>query len=248
VGAKGGRVSGQLALGKPAGFGDFVLGRRLAVIDALGPFRGGRLLDVGCGNGAQTLRMLDRFEAVVGLDVVPAHLETLQHSLPPGANCSTALYDGGAMPFADASFAAALSIETLEHVADEARTLAEIYRVLAPGGVLVLSVPNKWWVFETHGARLPLLPWNRVPFFSWLPPALHRRWARARIYRRRDIVQSLRAAGFAVEGVRYLTAPMDAARPRWLGSFLRHTLFAGASTPVPVLATSIFVRARRPRT
>jgi ubiquinone/menaquinone biosynthesis C-methylase UbiE len=239
-------MTGRVALGKPAGFGDFVLGRRLELIEELGPFHGRSLLDVGCGNGAQTLRLLDRFEEVVGLDIVPAHLETLQRHLPPAARCRTVLYDGGRMPFPDASFEAALSIETLEHVDDEAATLAEIHRVLAPGGVFVLSVPNKWWIFEAHGARLPLLPWNRVPFFSWLPSPIHRRWAKARIYTRAGIVQILRAAGFEVEAVRYLMAPMDAARPPWLAGLLRRTLFAGTSTRLPILSTSIFVRARRP--
>jgi hypothetical protein len=85
-----------------------------------------------------------------------------------------------------------------------------------------------------------------VPFFSWLPSPIHRRWAKARIYTRAGIVQLLRAAGFEVEGVRYLMAPMDAARPPWLAGLLRRTLFAGASTRLPLLSTSIFVRARRP--
>jgi ubiquinone/menaquinone biosynthesis C-methylase UbiE len=239
-------MSAPVSLGKPASYGDFVLERRVELIDAMGPFRGGRLLDVGCGNGAQTLRLLDRFDEVVAIDVVPEHLETLSANLPPGARCRTVLYDGGRMPFADASFDAVLSIETLEHVADEDRTLAEMHRVLVPGGTLVVSVPNKWWIFETHGAKLPLLPWNRVPFFSWLPRRLHSRWARARIYTRGDIVRRLERAGFAVEAVRYLKAPMDAARPAALGRWLRATLFAGASTHVAFLSTSIFVRARHP--
>jgi ubiquinone/menaquinone biosynthesis C-methylase UbiE len=163
----------------------------------------------------------------------------------PGRHITTRLYDGDRMPFEGASFDAAVSIETLEHVTDEARTLDEIHRVLRPGGVLVLSVPNKWWVFETHGARLPLLPWNRVPFFSWLPGPLHRRWARARIYTRGGIETLLRRHGFVIESSRYLAAPMDAARPESLARLLRATLFRGPGTRLPILATSIFVRARR---
>jgi len=238
-------VSVRVSTGKPADYGDFVLGRRLELIDAMGGMRGRRLLDVGCGNGAQTLRVLDRFAEVVGLDVIPAHLQVLEQNLPPGARCSTVAYDGGRMPFPDAAFDTALSIETLEHVEDEAQTLREIHRVLQPGGLLILSVPNKWWLFETHGARLPLLHWNRVPFFSWLPGPLHRRWAKARIYTRGGIVKLIAEHGFRVEATRYLTAPMDAARPPWLADLLRRTFFAGHSTPFPMLSTSIFVRARR---
>ena len=239
---------GVPALGKPASYGDFVLGRRLQLIDEMGPFHGGRLLDVGCGNGAQTVRLLDRFAEVVGLDVVPAHLTEFETYLVRQgvAHCRTVLYDGGTMPFDDASFDAVLSIETLEHVASEAGTLAEIRRVLRRGGTLVVSVPHKWWIFETHGANLPLLPWNRVPFFSWLPRPLHSRWARARIYTRGQAVSLLRGAGFEVLASRYLTAPMDVVQNAGLATFLRRTLFSGASTHVPVLSTSVFVMARRP--
>lgn len=235
----------RVSTGKPADYGDFVLSRRLELIDAIGGMKGRRLLDVGCGNGAQTLRMLDRFAEVVGLDVVPEHLQVLEQNLPAGAHCRTVSYDGGRMPFPDASFDAVLSIETLEHVEDESQTLREIHRVLEPGGLLILSVPNKWWLFETHGARLPLLRWNRVPFFSWLPGPLHRRWAKARIYTRGGIVKLIAEHGFRIETSRYLTAPMDAARPPALAALLRRTLFAGHSTPFPTLSTSIFVRARR---
>lgn len=235
------------ALGKPASYGDFVLGRRVQLIDEMGPFRSGRLLDVGCGNGAQTVRLLDRFQEVVGLDVVAAHLTEFEtYLLGQGvSNCRTVLYDGGAMPFDDASFDAVLCIETLEHVASESNTLAEIRRVLRPGGTLIVSVPHKWWIFETHGANLPLLPWNRVPFFSWLPRPLHSRWARARIYTRRQAVTLVRGAGFEIHTSRYLTAPMDVVKNAVLAGFLRSTLFAGAGTHLPLLSTSVFVMATR---
>jgi ubiquinone/menaquinone biosynthesis C-methylase UbiE len=224
-----------------------VLERRVRLVDSMGTFGGGRLLDIGCGNGAQTVRWLDRFDAVVGLDVVAEHLHVFDAVLAttPGQACTTRLYDGDRMPFEAASFDAAVSIETLEHVADEARTLREVHRVLRPGGLLMISVPNKWWIFETHGARLPLLPWNRVPFFSWLPAPLHQRWARARIYTRSGIEALLRRHGFEVESSRYLAAPMDAARPAALARLLRATVFRGPATRWPILSTSIFVRARR---
>jgi ubiquinone/menaquinone biosynthesis C-methylase UbiE len=235
------------ALGKPASYGDVVIGRRMQLIDAMGGFHGKRLLDVGCGNGAQTVCMLDRFELVVGLDVVQEHLSTLAEQLKAAGatNAITVLYDGHTMPFPEAHFDAVVSIETLEHVADESATLREIHRVLAPGGTAILSVPHKWWIFETHGANLPLLPWNRVPFFSWLPEAVHSRYARARIYTRGRIVSLLRAHGFEAVDTRYLMAPMDVVKIDWLAELLRGTIFKGATTTNPFLSPSVFVRARR---
>jgi len=123
--------------------------------------------------------------------------------------------------------------------------LREIHRVLQPGGTLVLSVPHKWWIFETHGANLPILPWNRVPFFSWLPKAIHGRYARARIYTRGEILRLLGRHGFNVQESAYLMAPMDVIKVDWLAKALRGTVFRGACTRNPFLSPSVFVRAQR---
>ncbi len=93
---------------------------------------------------------------------------------------------------------------------------------------------------ETHGADLPLLPWNRVPFFSWLPTPLHERWARARIYTRGRILGLLEECGFVVEDVRYVTAPMMWC-PAPLRRLLRKTLLSDDT--VLRYATSILISA-----
>jgi SAM-dependent methyltransferase len=60
-----------------------------------------------------------------------------------------AIADLAALPFRDGTFDAALNIVTLEHLAEPARALAEIGRVLAAGAPLVVAVPQDW---ETHQA------------------------------------------------------------------------------------------------
>ena len=157
------------------------------------------------------------------------------------------LYDGTTLPFPDEWFDTALSFQVLEHVADEHRALSEISRVLRPGGDFVLTVPNKWWVFEMHGARLPLLPWNRVPFFSWLPKPIHSRFARARIYTVRDTVGLLRTHGFEIIETGYMTAPMDMVRWAPLQRVLRKAVFRDDRTGVPFIATEILVHCRKPQ-
>ena len=182
--------------------------------------------------------------SVVGVDVEPDFLRELRAHLGD-APVLPVRYDGSHLPLADESVDAAMSFEVLEHVADEAQALREIHRVLEPGGRLAMTVPNRWWIFETHGADLPLLPWNRVPFFSWLPRRLHDRWARARIYRRREIVAKLHAAGFEVESSAYVTAPMDVVKWKPLRDLLRNTVFAPDLTPWPMLATAVLVVGRK---
>ncbi len=235
------------ASGKPAGKGQFLLARRSRVVAPWLP-RQGVLLDLGCGNGAQTVHLAAGFSRVIGVDIVPDFLRLFSETLAPvagGVEVLGMVSDGSRLPLRSASVDCVVSFEVLEHVADERETLQEIRRVLKPGGRLVVSVPNKWWIFETHGADLPLLRWNRVPFFSWLPRRIHERYARARIYTRRRIRHLLTMHGFAVRHETYLTAPMDMAPSAALRSFLRSTVFSRDTTACPFLSTSIVCVADR---
>ena len=234
-----------VARGKPAGFGQEILARRRRLTASLIQFEGRTILDFGCGNGAQTMALAGTQRRLVAVDIDMADLTTLRAAAGPADAVFPVLYDGSDLPLPDGSVDAAVCYEVLEHVPDEAAALAEIRRVLTPGGDFVLTVPNKWWIFETHGAALPLLPWNRVPFFSWLPGPLHRRFAYARIYRRKDIVRLLSGHGFSVQAVLYVTAPMDVLGNSRLGEALRAGPFSRDSTGCPLMATAILVHCRK---
>jgi SAM-dependent methyltransferase len=237
---------GHIARGKSAGASDLIIERRHRLAGELGAPRGGTLLDFGCGTGAQTLLFASGFNRIIGVDVDASSILKFQESIQRAGlerRVEALQYDGRTLPVADASVDFAISFEVLEHVHDERRALEELHRVLKPGARLVMSVPNRWWVFETHGAALPLLKWNRVPFFSWLPRPLHDRWARARIYSRREIVNKLRHAGFQVHTAIYITAPMDVVGNPQLQSVLRRVVFRGDRTRVPFLSTAVMVMA-----
>jgi SAM-dependent methyltransferase len=100
-----------------------------------------RVLDVACGEGygAQILAA-GGASAVVGADVderAVAHAR----SRYPEAEFVTA--DVAKLPFEDGSFDLVVSFETIEHVQRPEEALAELRRVLAPDGLLVISTPNK---------------------------------------------------------------------------------------------------------
>ena len=144
----------------------------------------------------------------------------------------------------DKKFDRIISFEVIEHLKDENNVKA-YYDLLKPGGLAAISVPNKWWIFETHGARLPLLPWNRVPLFSWLPRPIHEKFANARIYTKKRIRKLLENAGFKVKSSEYITAPLDVLKEGKLKSFLLKNIFKGDTTNVPFLSTSIFIVAKK---
>lgn len=113
---------------------------------------GVRLLDIGCGHGDVLQRAYRASAQAIGLD---PDIQAL------GKNSALRLKvggDGGQLPFADASFDVITMTWVLEHVRRPAAFLAEIWRVLAPGGQVVFLTPNAWnynvWLIRAVPNRL----------------------------------------------------------------------------------------------
>ncbi|HET9904302.1 MAG TPA: class I SAM-dependent methyltransferase [Xanthobacteraceae bacterium] len=116
-------------------------GRRMlfaSEIRLLGIAPSARVLDVGTGTGAN-LRMLrdNGFRNVTGTDASP---EAVKYCAAKGLG-EVQLGDIVSLPFAGGHFDLVLATDVIEHVDDDRGALAELYRVLAPGGHLLLTVP-----------------------------------------------------------------------------------------------------------
>jgi SAM-dependent methyltransferase len=165
-----------------------VLRRRRLVIEALDPRPGDRVLDVGCGPGFYVAEILDRVGesgAVTGLDASPAMLAITTRRVADRANATVLDGEATALPFAGASFDRAVSVQVLEYVHDTAAALAELRRVLRPGGRVALWDID--WSTLTWHSRDPqrmarmCAAWDRHLAHPMLP---------------RTLGASLRAAGF----------------------------------------------------
>ncbi len=205
------------------------------------------VLDVGCAYGGQTILIAQQSGMLYAIDFEEHKVEYFKKKLSETdiSNISVDVGDAQALKFDDEFFDIVTAIEVLDHVESEEKVLNELNRVLKKDGTLVMVVPNKWWIFETHGANLPLLKWNRVPFFSWLPKKIHDRWAKARIYSKSNIRKLLINQGFKINSMTYLTAPMDEVKNPTIQKFLRSTIFRGTSTRHGILSTAIIVTASK---
>jgi len=115
--------------------------------DLLGDLRGLRVLDAAGGTGriAQSLTGAGA-AAVVVTDASPAMLKQAQTK--PGLQAAQALAEG--LPFTQDHFDRILMVDALHHVIDQAQTAKELFRVLRPGGRLVVEEPD----IDTFGVKL----------------------------------------------------------------------------------------------
>lgn len=164
---------------------------------------GMRVLDVGCGEGRHTLSAWLRAPVhAVGIDLSAKDLATArrrQAELPPPntAGGSVTFIEASALelPFASDSFDMVICSEVLEHVFDHRGVLAEIQRVLKPGGTFVASVPR-------YGPER--LCWLLSDAYHEAPGG------HIRIFRRREFERLITGCGFrhlATHGAHALHVP-----------------------------------------
>ncbi len=103
-----------------------------------GPRRG-RLLEVGCGLGHLLTWLVDCYQ-VVGVDINDWALKQARQNVPQGGFCLLSAEDLGAFP--TASFQVVISKHVVEHLENPERSIAEMSRVLSPGGILLMATPN----------------------------------------------------------------------------------------------------------
>jgi SAM-dependent methyltransferase len=118
------------------------------------------LLDIGCSAGYHVRHLVRKAKRVVAIDVDRVALEVARRRVK-SSRVTFLHYDGQTLPFADASFDAVSMLDVLEHVRDRGTLVAEIVRVLRPGGTWTVTVPYRgalgWLSPENMAADHPRL-------------------------------------------------------------------------------------------
>ncbi len=127
-----------------------------------------RALDVGCSAGFIADELARDGASTTGVDIDEPGLATARKRF--GAHVDFRLARGEELPLPDGSVDVAVLNHIYEHVVDPEAVLADIHRVLAPGGVLYLGLGHRFQLIEPH---------YRLPFLSWLPRGLADLYLRA---------------------------------------------------------------------
>lgn len=216
--------------------------RRARLLELLG--RGaGRVLDIGCGPGVMAQEILARGWEYVGRDLAPAMIDEARRRFANDARATFAVGSAEHSDAPDRSFDVVVAMGLVEYVADDALALREMHRVLKPGGLLLVSLPN-WWSPARMWDRWVLSPAARLLGRKARTSVRHREY-RPAAYR-----AALRENGFLPDktvayNFRVIPRPFD----RWFGHLsarvaaalegLRHSYFWWIATGVIVAAKKV---------
>lgn len=131
--------------------------RHEAAYLALAPFvRGAVVVEAGCGEGYGAALLARAASRVLAVDLDPVTIRHVGRRYPEVVQAVRG--DLARLPLADGSVEVVVSLQTVEHLADQAGFLAECARVLRPAGTLALSTPNR--LTFSPGESRPLNPFH----------------------------------------------------------------------------------------
>lgn len=171
-------------------------------------------LDAGCGTGGMILRLREQEPAWrwSGIDFMPIACELARQRCGPEVDVHVASITE--LPFADASFDAVVSADVVCQVENPEVAAREFFRVLRPGGLVVINVPAYMWMWSYHDdscqtkhrytrpeidallagagfAERRTTHWNALPF-----PAV---WAKRKLFRSKEDTSDMKAYPRAVD-------------------------------------------------
>ena len=199
-----------LAYGKN---GKFVHGLASGVLESLGAKPGERILDLGCGDGQLTHRIIANGATVVGVDKSPDMVEAAR-----ALGIVAMQAEAESLPFSDHAFDAVFSNAALHWVRDHDRMMAEVHRVLKPGGRFVAEMGGHGNIASIRVALTAVLArhghGDREDGVNYYPTP-------------ESYAQRLAKHGFKVQQIALIQRPTqlpETGMQGWLGTFRRGVL------------------------
>jgi SAM-dependent methyltransferase len=203
--------------------------------DFCGPLAGQRVLDLGCGMGGLVVALRQAGAQAIGLEPNRAYGTICQlRAARYGLALPVVTATGEGLPFPDRSFDLVVCLDVLEHAESLELTLAEIARVLVPGGQAIVTATNRFVFRDPH---------YHLRGINWLPRSLaealirrHGRGKDAAAFADRQALSTMRYTTYRRFTVRCRALGFSVADVReqriLTGQFAAHTRFARLIAPL----------------
>ena len=161
------------------------------------------ILDVGCGSGSVSKRLLEEGHRVAGVDIME---EAVRRARQMGVQATVCDIDSGPTPFESASFDSVLMLDVLEHIWQPLQVLTEAQRLLRKRGFAIISIPNhfdlvqRWQIVRGGGNVHYAANCEGRQFHAW-------DYYHIRFFTVREIYDLVKAAGLRVDKASYLRLP-----------------------------------------
>jgi|GEM_PF-4719592 len=165
-------------------------------------------LDLGAGNGAYSFELSQKIENVISLDINLNYLKNIKTF--ERENIQLINGNGESLPFKSKTFNSVFLIETLEHIVNIEEAVDEIYRVTKPGATINITVPNKYFILETHHIYLfgKTIDGRLFPFIPMID-FIYKIIGAARRFSIKTLKDFFNVERFELAGYTYMLPPFD---------------------------------------
>jgi ubiquinone/menaquinone biosynthesis C-methylase UbiE len=209
----------------------------------------GRFLDAGCGTGDFIPDLLERGGEVYALDFAEEMIEQAKSRVaahPLSEKVHFSVGDVTNLEFQDGFFDAIIGVGLVEYILDVEASLRQMYRVLKPGGTLIITVPNvasPFMAYETLVPKCKRVVKRALAYAGLRKPErvfLHRHFFPWQLDRQ------INRAGFKKIDFAFCTYGTSAERLNSFSLDLSRRLDKFAHSPVGVLGTNYIIKAQKP--
>ncbi|MGA9822895.1 MAG: class I SAM-dependent methyltransferase [Desulfobaccales bacterium] len=156
----------------------------------------GKALEVGPGSGIYLPILLDHYDHVVAIDIEESYLKYSEPLTVKNPNLVLLVDDISRSTLPEMTFDLILCSEVIEHIADSASAISEMHRLLKPGGILILSTPQKLSFLEIM-ARVAFMP-GIIDLVKMVYKESIIETGHINLLSDREVFQQLRQAGFRI--------------------------------------------------